>query len=136
MGELIAGQTMIMTWAYSGGTISLNADYRTFGWSTTANMEDISAGADTQVGRMPTLIDAHADVTLVQQTAGTALIAALAATTAGTLTVQPEGTAAGKRTITLPCYCDGAQYDIPYANVAVITCGFTPSSVLGLWTDA
>jgi len=135
MGELIAGQTMVMTWTTSAGTFTLDADYRTFEWNTTANMEDISAGADTQVGRVPTLIDAHADVTLVQQTGGTALIAALAATTAGTLVVYPEGTASNKRIITLPAYCDGANYSIPYANVAVITVGFSPSSVLGTWSD-
>jgi hypothetical protein len=136
MGELIAGPSMVMTWTYSGGTVSLNADYRTFDWNTTSNFEDISAGQDTQVGRAPTMIDATANVTLVGQTSGTALVAALAAQTAGTLVVQPEGTAVGKRKITLPAYSEGAQYSFPYANVMTITCGFIPSSILGVWTDA
>jgi len=135
MGELIAGQSMVLTWTYSGGTVTLDADYRTCDWSTTSNFEDISAGADTQVGRAPTLIDAKANISLVGQTDGTVIATALAAQTAGTLTIQPEGTAVGKRKITLPAYADGAAVSWPYANVMTITCGFTPSSILGSWTD-
>jgi hypothetical protein len=136
MAELIAGPTMILTWVYSGGTISLNGDYRTCEWNPSVAYEDVSAGQDTQIGRLPTLKDATASITLVQQTAGTAIVAALAPGNAGTLTIQPEGTASNKRKITLPAYCDGAQSSLPYANVAVLTCGFSGSSALANYTDS
>ncbi len=136
MAELISGPTMVLTWAYSGGTIALAGDYRTVSWTPSTGYEDVSAGSDTQIGRLPTLKDATASIELVIQTAGTAIQAALQPATAGTLTIQPEGTAANKRKITFPAYSDGANVALPYANVAVVTCGFTGSSVLGNFTDA
>lgn len=136
MAELIAGQTMVLTWTTSAGTYSLAGDYRTCDWNPSITYEDVSAGADTQIGRMTTLKDATANVTLVRQTSGTALDAALVAGQAGTLTIQPEGTAINKRKITLPAYCDGAQSAHPYANVSIITVGFTGSSALGAYSDS
>ena len=97
MAELIAGPTMILSWIWSGGTISLNADYRTFTWNPTIAYEDVTAGQDTQVGRLTTLKDATAAIELVTQTAGTAMVAALAAGMGGTLISAPRGTATGKR---------------------------------------
>jgi hypothetical protein len=98
--------------------------------------EDVSAGSDTQIGRLPTLKDATASVEMVLQTGGTAFVAALQSAQAGTLTIQPEGTATNKRKITLPAYCDGHVPGFPYANVATMTVGFTGSSVLGNFTDS
>lgn len=136
MAELISGPTMVLSWIWSGGTTSLAADYRTVTWNPSITYEDVSAGSDTQVGRLTTLKDATASITLVQQTGGTAVIAALAPGNGGTLIIQPEGTATNKRKITFPCYCDGASSEQPYANVATLSCGFTGSSVLGNFTDA
>lgn len=136
MSEYLAGPTMVLTWTYSGGTISLNGDYRTCTFTPTTGYEDVSAGADTQVGKIPTLTDASAAVELVLQTGGTAIAAALQPKTAGTLVIQPEGTATNKRKITLPAYCDGAVPSFPYANVAVITCGFSGSSALATFSDS
>ena len=137
MAEHIAGPTMVLTWIYATGTISLAADYRTFDWSPSVAYEDVTAGSDTQVGRLTTLKDATANVTLLVQTAGSALLAGLAPGQAGTLTCQPEGTATGKRKITFPSYCDGVQTAMPYANVSVHTIGFTGAgAVLANWTDA
>jgi hypothetical protein len=135
MAEYLAGPTMVLTWTYSGGTISLAGDYRTCTFSGTTGYEDASAGSDTQVGRLPTLTDVTASVELVLQTGGTAIQAALQPKTAGTLVIQPEGTATNKRKITIPAYCDGAVPSFPYAGVAVITCGFTGSSTLNTYTD-
>lgn len=136
MAELISGPSMILTWTYATGTISLNGDYRTCDWNPSITYEDVTAGADTQIGRLTTLKDATCSVTVVQQTAGTALIAGLQPGQAGTLTIQPEGTAVGKRKITFPAYSDGIQTTMPYANVAVHTIGFTGSSTLATYTDA
>lgn len=135
MAELISGPTMVLTWTYSGGTISLNGDYRNCNWQPSTAYEDVSAGQDTQVGRLPTLKDARADVEILTQTGGTAIQTALQPQTAGTLVIQPEGTATNKRKITLPSYCDGAQLTFPYAGVSVISCGFSGSSALNNWSD-
>ncbi len=135
MSELISGPTMVLQWITSAGTQSLAADYRTCSWNPSVAFEDVSAGSDTQVGRMPTLKDATAAVQLVQQTGGTSLLAAIQPGQAGTLIIQPEGTATNKRKITFPSYCDGAQSAKPYANVATLDINFSGSSVLGNFTD-
>jgi len=136
MAELISGPTMVLTWTYSGGTISLAGDYRTVSWNPSTAFEDVSAGADTQIGRLPTLKDATATVELVTQTSGTAIAAALAPQTAGTLVIQPEGTASNKRKITLPAYSNGATLAFPYANVSTISCQFSGSSTLANYSDS
>lgn len=137
MTEFLSGPTMVMTWAYSGGTVSLAGDYRTCAWNPSIVYEDVSAGADTQIGRLTALKDATASVEILNQTGGTAIQAALQPGVAGTLTVQPEGTATNKRKITFPAYCDGGAATFPYANVSVTTCGFTGAgAVLGNFTDS
>lgn len=137
MAEFLAGPTMVLSWAYSGGTVSLAGDYRTCTWNPSINYEDVSAGSDTQVGRLTALKDATASVEIVNQTGGTAIQAALQPGVAGTLTIQPEGTATNKRKITFPAYCDGGVPAFPYANVSVTSVGFTGAgAVLGVWTDS
>ena len=125
MPEFIAGPTMVLSWIWSGGTTSLAGDYRTCSWNPSVDYVDSSAGSDTYKGRLTALKDATAAVTLVAQTAGTALNAALAPGAAGTLIIAPEGTASGKRKITFPCYSDGATYEHPYADIVAISVGFT-----------
>jgi hypothetical protein len=136
MAELIPGPSMVLTWVYSGGTVNLAGDYRTCDWNPSITYEDVTAGSDTQIGRLTTLKDATCSVTVLEQTGGSALIAALQPGQAGTLTIQPEGTASNKRKITFPCYCDGIQTSMPYANVSVHTLGFTGSSTLAAYTDS
>ena len=135
MAELISGPTMILSWIWSGGTVVLNSDYRSVSFNPSIAYEEVTAGSDTQVGRLTTIKDATASIELVMQTGGTAMGTALQPGNSGTLLIQPEGTAVGKRKITLPCYCDGAVPSFPYANVAVISCGFTGSSTIGNFSD-
>lgn len=135
MSELISGPSMILSWIWSGGTVVLNSDYRSVSWSPSIAYEDVTAGSDTHIGRLTTLKDATASIELVLQTGGTAMGTALQPGNSGTLLIQPEGTAVGKRKISFPCYCDGAQPSFPYANVAVISCGFTGSSTIGAFAD-
>lgn len=125
MAEFIAGSTMVLNWIYSGGTISLAGDYRTVSWNPSVSFVDSSAGSDTHVARLTALKDATAAITLVAQTVGTQINAALAPGVGGTLIIQPEGTATNKRKITFPCYSDGAAYEFPYNEIVAISCGFT-----------
>lgn len=133
MAEFIAGPTMVLSWIYTGGTVALAGDYRTCSWNPSVNLVDSSAGADTHVQRLAALKDATASVTLVAQTAGTIINAALDAGVSGTLLIQPEGTATGKRKITFPCYSNGASYEHPYADIVAISCGFTGNAA---YTDS
>lgn len=135
MTEFLAGPTMVLDWVWSGGTVNLKADYRTCEWNPSISYVDVSAGQDTQVGRLTALKDATASIGLIGQSGGTAIAAALAAGNGGTLTISPEGTATGKRKIIFPAYCDGAKYSYPYAGQVDITSGFTGSSVLGNFSD-
>jgi hypothetical protein len=132
--EFISGPYMVMTWIYSGGTVVLNADYQTCTFTPTVAYVDTSAGADTHITRLTALKDSTAAITLLMQsgTSGTAIQASLATGTGGTLVIQPKGTAASERKITMPAYSDGAVVDFPYGEKAVISCGFTGN---GAFTD-
>lgn len=136
MAELISGPTMVLTWTISNATIAIAADYRNVTWSPSVAYEDVSAGSDTQVGRLTTLKDATASIEVLVQTSGTAIAAAMQPGQAGTLLIQPEGTATNKRKITFPAFCDGANVTFPYSNAAVITAGFTGSSTLANFSDS
>jgi hypothetical protein len=132
MPEFIAGPTMIMHFVGTAGSTSLNADYRTVTWTPSVAYAESSAGSDTHVSRLTALKDSTAAVTLVTQTAGTALALFLTAGNFGTLTIQPEGTASGKRKIVQPAYSDGPVVEFPYNDVCVTSIGFTGS---GAFTD-
>lgn len=125
------GKDLKMDWIWSGGTTSLNADYRTVAWNPSIAYADISAGSDTHVGRLPALKDATAAVTLVDSS-GTAIYAGLASGVAGTLIIQPEGTASNKRKITFPCYSDGPVASFTYNDTTTTSVNFTGN---GSYTD-
>jgi len=127
------GSGLLLSWITSAGTQSLGSDYRTVSWNPSVAYADISAGSDTHVGRLTTLKDATAAVTLVDSSAGTALYTALGAGVGGTLIIQPEGTASGKRKITFPCYSDGAVPSYTYNDTTTISVNFTGN---GSFTDA
>jgi hypothetical protein len=136
MAEFIAGPTMVLNWLTGASTTVFAADYRAVTWNPSTAYAEVTAGSDTQVGRLPTIKDATCAVELVGQAAGTALATVLQPQQAGTLIIQPEGTAVGKRKITFPCFCDGAQIAYPYADVVSISANFSGSSTLGSFTDA
>lgn len=138
MAELILGQQTgaVLQWQTAAGSVSLLGDFRTVDWSPSTGYTEVTAGTDTQVGRLPTVKDATCSVTLITQTAGTQIAAYLLPQTAGTLTIGPEGTATGKRKITLPAYSDGAKFSFPYEDVATISIQFSGSSTLGTFSDS
>lgn len=136
MAEFVSGPTLVLSWIHSGGTTSLAGDTRSVQWNPSTAYAETTAGSDTQVGRLPTIKDATASIECVNPAGGTALYAALDSQKAGTLIIQPEGTATNKRKITFPCYSDGAQYAHPYADTATLTCSFTGAgNVLNNYTD-
>ena len=127
------GSGLLLSWITTYGTTTLGSDYRTVNWNPTVAYADISAGSDTHVGRLTTLKDATAAVTLVDSSAGTAHYTALAPGVGGTLIISPEGTASGKRKITFPCYSDGLVPTYTYNDTTTVSINFTGN---GAFTDA
>lgn len=126
------GSALVLSWIWSGGTVSLNGDYRTCSWNPTVAYADMTAGSDTHVGRLTALKDSTAAVTLVDSSPGTATYAALNPGVAGTLIIGPEGTATGKRKITMPAFCDGAVPSYTYNDTTTLSVNFTGN---GAFTD-
>ncbi len=126
------GQSLVLSWIWSGGTVTLGTDYRSVSWNPSVGYVDSSAGSDTHIERLTTLKDATAAVTLVDSVQGTATYAALQPGVAGTLIIGPQGTATGKRKITFPCFCDGAVPSYTYNDVTTLSVNFTGN---GAFTD-
>ena len=118
------GKNMYMQWVYSGGTVSLEDDFRTFSWNPSKTLHDATAGSDPAQHQIVGIENASAAIGLIAQAGGTAVIAALAFGNYGTLTVGVEGTATGKPKIILPAMAQGAVISAPYEDVVEIACDF------------
>ncbi len=122
------GKDLVANWVPSaGGTVSLAADRRSFSYNPSGDLVESTAGNDTHKEFLPTLKDTTVSYTGLMPVGGTALEDALKANTFGTLILQPEGTATGKRKYTIPAYAQGAKISFPYDNVVEITCDFQGS---------
>lgn len=131
--EYIPGQTMVLQWIYSGGTISLAGEERSVAWTPSIETVDTTAGADTVRTYLGTFKSATASVSMVDQTNAAGTATALDAGVRGTLIIGPEGTATGKRKITFPSMSQGAKYTFPYDGIAEISCDFIAT---GSYTDS
>lgn len=96
----------ILSWAYSGGTVTLNGDWRSFNFNPSQDKFDSTAGTHTSKSYIRGLKDFTADYSGLAHgtSSGTAVLAAFAIGTDGTLTVQPQGTVTGGQILTLPCF--------------------------------
>lgn len=115
------GSACVTKFVTTAGTADLSADARSTNYSPSVDFAETQAGSDTHKTRLVTLKDTTASVSGVLQSAGTAVEDICAEGNFGTLTIQPEGTAAGKRKYTLPCFSQGMQTQFPYAD----TCEFS-----------
>src|SRR5690349_20617006 len=131
--EYIAGPTMVVQFMNASGTIDISGDERSVSWSPSVEFVDATAGSDTTRKRLKTFKDANASVAWVDQTNAQGTVPFLDAGVAGTLIIGPEGTVAGKRKITFPCFSQGAKYTWPFDNVAEVSCDFIAN---GAYTDS
>ncbi len=120
----ITGKNLVATWAYSGGTVDLNTDFRTLSINPNIDLAETTAGADTDKTYIATIKDATIEWSGLYQSAGTALVSALEAGTGGTLIISPEGTTTGKSKESYPAIAMGAKMNIPYNEVVEISCTF------------
>ncbi len=131
--EYVAGQTMVLQWIYSGGTINFAGEERSVAWTPGLETIDTTAGADTVRTYISSFKTATASLALVDQTNAAGTASALDASVRGTLIIGPEGTVAGKRKITFPCMSQGAKYTWPYDGLAEISVDFMAT---GAYTDS
>lgn len=118
------GAALVANYIYTGGTVGLNADYRSIETTKSIGLVEATAGSDTNKSYLSTVKDGKYTWNAVAQTAGTVLETALVAGTYGTLIIQREGTATGKPKETCPVWCLGASFKYPYDNVVEISCEF------------
>jgi len=125
-----AGSALYLGWVYSGGTVQLETDFRNFSWTPTLNWIDATAGADSYEELLPSYgTGVEIPVTMVLQQDGTALLAAIARQTAGTLVYGPEGTATGKQKYLIPATSSGPQFNQPFDDIVELTANFRQTSV-------
>ena len=129
----LTGTNAVINWIWTGGTVVLNTDYKSISTSESSDMADSTAGNDTYKTQIATIKSASIDYSGLYPsgTAGTAIIAALAAGNAGTLKVYPEGTAAANLLRTYPSIVTGPKLSMPYSDVIEISCSFQSN---GAWS--
>jgi hypothetical protein len=125
-----AGSAMYLAWVYSGGTVTLQSDFRQFDWSPTLNFIDATAGADTYERLLPSYgVGGDINLNMLAQSDGTTLATALARQTQGTLVYGPSGTANGYLAYSIPSYSQGPQWNQPFDNVVEMNCTFRQYAV-------
>lgn len=113
-----SGSALYLAWIWSGGTVTLHGDFRQFDWTPSLALVESTAGADTFREFLPGIGEGGAiSLSMVMQSSGTALIAALAGGNIGTILYGPEGTAANKPKSTIPAISKGPAYSQPYNDV-------------------
>lgn len=112
-----SGSALVCSWVYAGGTVTLTGDHRTASLNPGIDLKDASAGSDASKTQIKTLKSWNIQVGAVAQSGGTALEDALVEGTYGTITLQPEGTATGKRKYTGAAFAMGPQFNWPYDDV-------------------
>ena len=129
----ITGKSAVINWIWTGGTVGLNADYRSVGFNDTTDMADTTAGNDTHKTQIATIKSSSIDYSGVfpSGTAGTALIGALAVGNSGTLQIYPEGTAATNLLRSYPSIVQSLKQTTPYKDVVEISATFTSN---GAWS--
>lgn len=126
--RFVANQAVIQ-WIWSGGTLTLQGDYRKLDLTPSIKEAIGTAGSDAREQRLPTVKDFKASIQLVADVGGTAVLAALAEGVQGTLIAGPEGTAAGKPKTTASAICQGAVQHYAYATESLIDCSWDGDGV-------
>lgn len=127
----VTGSAAYISWASTAGTVNLATDYRSVSIKEGVDTAETTAGADTHKTFLPTIKSASIDYQGLFPAGGTALYNALAAGVQGTLTVAPEGTAAGKVSKAYPAISMGATFDTPYSDVVTVNVTFQSN---GAWS--
>lgn len=129
------GSACVTKFVTTAGTADLSADRKSTNYNPSVDFADATAGSDTYKVKLPTLKDTTASISGVLQSGGTVVEDICAAGNFGTLTIQPEGTATGKRKYTMPCYSKGMQTQFPYADTCEFSVDFEGSGAPTVTTN-
>ncbi len=124
------GKNLVFIFVGAAGTATLTGDHRTASITTAGGLAKSTAGSDAWDTNLPGIKSWSASWSGVMQSAGTALEDALAELTYGTVTIAPEGTAAGHRKYTGACFAMGPKPSFPYDNVCEFSVEFTGDGAL------
>jgi len=106
------------------GTQALTTDYRSWTEEETIDTVDKTAGADTVKTYLTTQKDGTASIDVLDSTGGTAMWAAVAVGTEGTLEWAPEGTASTKPRHYVNAIVTSRSKPVAYADVVAFTVNF------------
>jgi hypothetical protein len=106
------------------GNTVLSGEFRSFNEAEDGATVDGSAGADTFRRKLMTLSDGSATYECVAQAGGTAIWAAVAPKTEGTLVWGPEGTATNKPKGSVNCVVSSRARSIPYDGIVTYSIKF------------
>jgi hypothetical protein len=126
------GSNLLIQWIHSGGTLSMNPDFREVDYTPSVDLYEDTAGADAAKGYVAGVKDGKVDFKGVDQsnqmapaTWGTALVEG----NGGTVIISPEGTVAGHPKFTIPAISLGAVLKWPYNNICEIAVSFQQNGV-------
>jgi len=106
------------------GSTALTTDYRSWTEEETIDTVDKTAGADTVKTYLTTTKDGTASIDVLDSTGGTAMWAAVAVGTEGTLEWAPEGTADTKPRHYVNAIVTSRSKPVAYADVVTFTVNF------------
>lgn len=112
------------------GTTVLTADFQTLTVKREVGKAEKTAGADTHASYIPTYADTSIELEVLKKsgTAGTSewssLVNALGASTDGTLTWGPEGTASGKPKHTVTGFIEEIETEVPFDDMVTMKMKF------------
>ena len=122
------GKDLYLAWIWSGGTVTLNGDYREFGHKADTDLVEAQAGAEGAKAYLATLSDATFSYSgLETGTAGTAVLAATKEKTYGTLLWGPLGTTTGLPKFSCAAFAKGQETPHKYNDVAMLNIEFQRS---------
>ena len=116
-------------WIWSGGTVTLQGDYRKLDINVSLKEAVGTAGSDAREQRYPTVKDTKVSAQLVANVSGTQILAALAEGVIGTLIIGPEGTATNKPKTTVSAICQGVDQHYAFATESLLDCAWDGDGV-------
>ena len=108
------------------GSTELDAYYRSLGHTEEIDLVDESAGSDANKLYITALKDGNRDLEIIMPagTAGTAVYAAVAPGTEGTLEIGPEGTASGKAKHSVNSIVKSRGEPLTYNDITTLSVAF------------
>lgn len=133
----LTGSIWYGTWIWSGGTVTLSGDQRSFNDNRTIDLAESTAGSDTDKSFLPTVKDGTMDFEYVEDNAGgTTLNRALAAGNQGTITWGNMGSATGMPKFQCVAIVKDNKRTSPYADVSMHTVTLQKTGAMVLDADS